>query len=674
MRKLSIIIALFSIIMVGGLQQQTVLAATPLPASSWYTVTYIPDTDTLHWVSPQGEQGSMSRPHLANEADNPATLRMKISPNGQHMVVIASLNNGNLGIGFYDFVAGQFIQSHEAQPNEALPSYSQLPFSFTGGHFAMVLRNTVSGDWRVIVFETATGNAVDVLTRTSTLLPDNFPTHTDYHPIIASFDIDEGIGQNYITLQTINNDPNQASFPSFKWYHNPVPAIADNSIVSAAFPFSPFAGYDVLRTNRATVLTGFDDPQNPPSGNAIGSNISTRYAVNQLPQAIVNGGGYVLNSPQWLNNGAWIGYRVQNNVHQPHYAITSAQSDTSLPLGPNIGSIHSTPDGFVAVNSLDWQLYHTTDLNMDAFAYQFGNTVFQSNGQPFYVVYTTPEGAPFSLNSLPTEANLNVEVAGNGGVQAPEQTCGTAPAPRLSLNENARVTYTNGAPLNIRTAPAGDYIMHLAEGTVVTVISGPSCADNYFWWQIQLESEGATVGGWAAEGDVDSYYLEPFIIELNDPLQVQPTEELDLDLQIVTVQPTTQLDLDLQVATLQPTAQPPLDVQVVTEEPTLEVITPMPIAPIEVELDCVKSPASQLSVGMTATSINPGGGTLAMRTNLSDPYPTHQLPAQKHMSILDGPQCLNGIRMWYVASNLNNEGIVGWIAEGVNNTYYIIPN
>ncbi|PJF33283.1 MAG: hypothetical protein CUN57_02580, partial [Phototrophicales bacterium] len=105
MTKFSYPIIVLTLILMGlGFQTQSVHAATPLPASNWYAVTYVPNTDTLHWVNAQGEQGQLDRPHLANEADNPAVLRMRISPNGQHMVLLASLNNGNLGVGFYDFV------------------------------------------------------------------------------------------------------------------------------------------------------------------------------------------------------------------------------------------------------------------------------------------------------------------------------------------------------------------------------------------------------------------------------------------------------------------------------------------------------------------------------------------------------------------------------------------
>jgi hypothetical protein len=647
MAKPSYLITIFTILLMFiGINSQVAYAATPLPPSSWYAVTFVKDTNTLHWINAQGEQGALSRPKLANEADNPFPLRMTISPNGQHMVVIAQLNNGNLGVGFYDFVAGQFVQAHETQPNEVLTPSSQLVYSFTGSHFAMSLRNVQTQEWRILVFETATGNAVDQLMRTSQNLPDTFIIDPTWYPSLRHFSVDEGIGQSYIGLQLVNDDPTRTMYPSFNWYHNPVPAIANNPIVPASLPYSPFAGHDVLRTTKAVAFTGFNEQLGAPANNLIGNFVGTQMAINQLPTAVVNGAGYTMNSPQWLKNGEWIGYRTQNGVNQPFYSVTSAQSDTSLPLGPNIGSIHSTPDGLVAVNALDWQLYHLTDTNIDAFAYQFGNMVFQSNNQPFSVIYSTEEGSQFTLPSLPTTPELNVAVAGNGQIQAPEQTCGTAPEPRLTVGEMARVTYTDGTDLNIRNAPSGDYLMQIAEGTVVNVVSGPSCNSNFFWWQIQFQSEGVTVGGWAAEGDSDDYYLEPYEITLAEPPQFVPTATLQL--QVVTPVPTQQ---DLGFAP-QPTKAPDLGI----------------LAPVT---NCSKSPQSQMSVGMTAISVT--DGTLAMRTNLSDPYPSNQIPNGLTLQVLDGPQCREDIRMWQVSTTLNGQQVVGWIAEGFGNKYYMLP-
>jgi len=676
MNKLTYTITFYmTLLLAFGFNFQPTQAATPLPASNWYAITWVRSTDTLHWVNANGEQAHMTRPKLTNEIENSATLRMEISPNGQHMVLIANLQNGNLGVGFYDFVTGQFVQQHEAQPNEALSLPSKLAFSFTGSHVAMALRNTVSQEWRVLVFESATGNAVDQITRTSTILPDTFITDPSWWPIITHFSVDEGIGQSFVGLQTITNNPSQLTFPSFNWYHNPVPAVANTPIVPASLPFSPFAGHDVLATTKAVTFAGFNEQEGAPLNNLVGNFIGTHMAANVLPVPVVNSGGYTVNSPQWLNNGAWIGYRVQNNVQQSHYAITSAQNDTSIPFGPNIGAIHSTTDGFVAVNVIDWQLYHTTDLNMDAFAYQFGNTVFQSNNLPFSVIYTTPEGTFFSLQSLPVVPN--VELGGNEQVQAPVEPCGTAPAPRLTVGENARVTFTTGSDLNIRTAADGDYIMQIAEGTVVSVVNGPVCANNYRWWHVQFENLGATVGGWAAEGDSNDYFLEPFETVLGDPLQFVPTAT-PLVLQIATTQPDVEVAPPLGFA---PTNTPELNIAppvavVPTNTPELQIKKPLELVPtatpLVLQANCYQSPASQLQVGMKAKTVDLDG-TLAMRTNLTDATPTYQVPAQKNVTILAGPQCREGIRMWQVSTKLNGQEVVGWIAEGFGNNYYMLP-
>ena len=660
MNKLTYTITFYmTLLLVFGFNFQSAQAATPLPASNWYALTWVRTTDTLHWINATGEQGQMARPKLPNEIENSATLRMEISPNGQNMVLVNELKNGNAGIGFYSFLTGQWVQIHEAQANEIIPFDNSLAFSFTGSHVAIALRNIINLEWRVIVFETATGNSVDQITRASSILPDTFPSDPTWFAIVTHFSVDEGMGQSFVGLQTVNDDPHQLSFPSFNWYHNSVPALANAPIVPASLPFSPFAGYDVLATTKAVTFAGFNEQQGAPINNQHGNFIGTHMAVNQLPAPVVNSGAYTFDSPQWLKSGAWIGYRVQNKVQQPYYVITSAQSDTSLPLGPNIGAIHSTPDGFIAVNAIDWQLYHSTDLTMDAFAYQFGNTLFESNNLPFSVIYTTPEGALFSLQNLP--ATLNVAQEGNGQIQAPVEACGTAPAPRLTVGEDARVTFNTGSDLNIRAAADGDYIMQIPEGTMVHVVNGPVCANNYRWWQIQFENLGATVGGWAAEGNSDTYFLEPFELVLGDPLQFFPTAT-PLLLQAVTAQPTLQIIKPLEFAP--------------TSTPELQIIKPLELAPTATQMliqaNCNKSPASQLQVGMIAKTVD-NGGTLAMRTNLSDEFPSNQVPGQKTVTILGGPQCRDGIRMWQVSTKLNGQDVVGWIGEGFGNTYYILP-
>jgi hypothetical protein len=43
-------------------------------------------------------------------------------------------------------------------------------------------------------------------------------------------------------------------------------------------------------------------------------------------------------------------------------------------------------------------------------------------------------------------------------------------------------------------------------GTVVTILEGPNCANNWVWWRVQ-SNEG--LAGWTAEGDANTYWLLP---------------------------------------------------------------------------------------------------------------------------------------------------------------------
>lgn len=80
---------------------------------------------------------------------------------------------------------------------------------------------------------------------------------------------------------------------------------------------------------------------------------------------------------------------------------------------------------------------------------------------------------------------------------------------RLKTNKGGRVTYTDGTGTRLRSEPATDADLRttMAEGTAFTVLDGPFCADGYKWWKLQL-ADGTV--GWAAEGDDETYFLEPY--------------------------------------------------------------------------------------------------------------------------------------------------------------------
>lgn len=95
---------------------------------------------------------------------------------------------------------------------------------------------------------------------------------------------------------------------------------------------------------------------------------------------------------------------------------------------------------------------------------------------------------------------------------------------RLVVNSRGQVTFTDGTPSRLRSAPGTDseVITQMAEGTPFNVIGDPYCADDYRWWQIQLDD--GTVG-YAAETHMISDGAEYFL----EPLEITATETPTVD-------------------------------------------------------------------------------------------------------------------------------------------------
>lgn len=82
---------------------------------------------------------------------------------------------------------------------------------------------------------------------------------------------------------------------------------------------------------------------------------------------------------------------------------------------------------------------------------------------------------------------------------------------RIGVGDRARVNFTDGTPLRLRTEPDFDAaeVTQMAEGTEFDVIGGSACvnaSDYYRFWQLQLD-DGTR--GWAAEANTTDYFIEP---------------------------------------------------------------------------------------------------------------------------------------------------------------------
>ena len=113
-----------------------------------------------------------------------------------------------------------------------------------------------------------------------------------------------------------------------------------------------------------------------------------------------------------------------------------------------------------------------------------------------YVVKKTPE--PRVQETQPTATST-----------VKPSVCSGAPKQRLEVGKDARVC-TRRENVFLRSGPGRSYtvLKKVAPGTLVEVIGGPECANNWSFWEVEL-SEG--MSGWMSEGGdaVDPYFLCP---------------------------------------------------------------------------------------------------------------------------------------------------------------------
>lgn len=83
--------------------------------------------------------------------------------------------------------------------------------------------------------------------------------------------------------------------------------------------------------------------------------------------------------------------------------------------------------------------------------------------------------------------------------------CPGAPASRIVVGRGARVA-PGGTANNLRDKPStsGKVLTQVPPGTYFNVLDGPSCAENYAWWKVDIGQIG-----WMAEGDSKQYFMEP---------------------------------------------------------------------------------------------------------------------------------------------------------------------
>lgn len=140
--------------------------------------------------------------------------------------------------------------------------------------------------------------------------------------------------------------------------------------------------------------------------------------------------------------------------------------------------------------------------------YNGSNTNYENPVNPSSNLQNTPvysnEQTPHPTNT-PRTSPTNVRPTNTTKVNS----CPGAPQQRLKVNEDAEVC-TKKDWVFLRKSPSrsSTVIVHLDPGTIVWVLGGPECADDWSWWQVKAPNGQI---GWMSEGgdSTDSYFLCP---------------------------------------------------------------------------------------------------------------------------------------------------------------------
>jgi hypothetical protein len=112
-----------------------------------------------------------------------------------------------------------------------------------------------------------------------------------------------------------------------------------------------------------------------------------------------------------------------------------------------------------------------------------------------------------------TDLTPNVAPSMAHQIAIPNQQAITCPGfmpSRLEPFTFARVT--PGDPNSLRSGPGTSFakVGELPGEAVFSVMSGPTCAENMAWWEVEFyDLNGNALRGWTSEGQGQTYWLEP---------------------------------------------------------------------------------------------------------------------------------------------------------------------
>ena len=498
-RQILIVIAVLLSFAIGNM----IKAQQPLPGTPWYVVVYQPETDSLHWINPGGEQASMPRPKLNDEVQY---LDMRIAPDGQTLVMTAQLDNGLQALGIYNLATGVFVQTHIAQPGETINLGGRHIFTAKSDFFAVGISG---GDftnpiWRVVLLDSEDGDV-------ATFIDHTYPEAPDLPLSVPSVQV---VDSAFVHFHMIPQGVGGASeWPAYAWraFFNPGP-------LNPYILESPYTQAEMDRLpNDGRVAVAYTDEvyaSAAPNGmlpnfNAVGWNTPDSEDAS-MTTVHADSSRYHL-AARWTHGGQWLLFLSDDATGNRYWNIVLANGtpddNSFIALSPEIEQVYGLTNGYLLVNDSNMLIYS------DGFNPNTAPGLVQLTAAS-EIVYVTPIGAAFQLEAIANATTNNsrqIFITPSVPAQPQQPTlqsvldCSLAPPQRVSIGSGARVVPSVGG-LNLRTEPNQSILLTMMGGDTLDVIGGPICDEGLFWWQI---SHSGTVG-WVAEATANGYFIEPY--------------------------------------------------------------------------------------------------------------------------------------------------------------------